>query len=271
MGRSTSIAALLAACLVACKTPQRVPTPASQTGVMEAIGVIRYGLDSTERLLALPNQHVVRLTEAAFLGLPKHSGSAIGAYAAAETHLGAVLWLATASFLGSQPWVRISKVQMGNKEPSEAVDVQGAPTPADVACASEAWLAAFFIEGVGRAPTAPVVLRYRAGDVWHRLVVDPVRHTLMNPPTLVMPNDQMTDGWLSKPIVFSSAGSASRVIPMMLTRDLFTWSGHGSTTDGSFDLTAYSSHNGDDPVISERRLYLWRLPPGCESWYPARP
>lgn len=127
-------------------------------------------------------------------------------------------------------WMRVAQLRKPN-----VADTSHAAASLLIArpmCRRGAWLAAFFVEGIGPKPNGPVLINFaNNGKNPRTLIVDPARHTIRADATLALNEAQLrtlphSDGALTVSLdVDTRRSEVGSTIPLLLRRVNGRWSG----------------------------------------------
>lgn len=264
------LAAALAWCLIgACRAPAN--PNASTAAAIPIDVVVTFGEGPTERIFALRAPARMSIANAAFAPIPLSGSTRIGAYKAVDQAMPALLWVAQVRPGPSASISLSALVLSGRRAPAQFADDTLAAVSAEQACASEGWIAAFFVDGIGARPAGPVTLLYESDGKKQRIVIRPNEHTLPGRLALrILPRN--IDGLTSvSSIGYQESGASPPALPALAWHDYTGWHAEGGS--------APSRHYGWSPSgnlheaaapTNEWRLYLLSLPPECERWYGVR-
>ena len=262
------LAAMLAWCLIgACRAPAN--PNASTAAAIPIDVVVTFGEGPTERMFALRAPARMSIANAAFAPIPLSASVVrIGAYAALDQAVPALLWIAQVR-PGSSARISLSALLLsGRRASAQFADDTVAAVSVEQACASEGWIAGFFVDGIGARPAGPVMLLYESDGKKQRIEIRPNEHTLPGSLALrILPRN--IDGLTSvSSIGYQVSGASPPALPVLAWHDYKGWHAEGGS--------APSRHYGWSPsgnmheVVApthEWRLYLLSLPPACERWY----
>jgi hypothetical protein len=130
-------------------------------------------------------------------------------------------------------------------------------------CEEEAWVAAFYLAGVGSAPVSPAVLEYNVDGISYSLLIDPEHHVLEVEPTLTIEHSpQPGDGGTVQSIQVEIASRPPHSLPLLVA-----WRGD-SIADASAGTPAglrWRSPFGSAGPITRWDLYFLNGIPGMQD------
>lgn len=254
------VAAMLPA---ACALPPAPPEVAAPSVMRPAavVEVLPDGGEEERDLAALASVAPVEWSHAAWLRLPASRGRTRTAYTADEAAGRPVLFVADRTPHTPDLSVDVLVVNAGPQYAGLAARARMERGPVPGWCEGESWVAAFFVEGIGPKPTAPVVLRVDADGERHELLVDPARSTVRATPALDLGAVGLAHGRVPPRVHVRFARTAPPVVPMLLHRQAGRWWGGGGVA-ARREYTWFQPDVPQDPV-TDVRLYFLALPPPC--------
>jgi hypothetical protein len=266
------LAGLLAWCLISgCRAPANtIQAPAAAGSQVDV--VVTFGQGPTERLFALRAPPRISIANAAFAKIPPSGAIRISAYSAADQAGPVLLWIAQTRRIDAVAHISLTTLLVPGRRGAArfAADTTAAAT-VEQACASEGWIAAFFVDGIGERPTGPVMLNHESGETTLRIEIRPDQHTVPGDLALRVLPRHIGGLTFVDPIGYQEAGASPPALPALARHDYRGWRAEGgSAWIRRHGWTESRSMHGPVYPTDEWRLYLLSLPPACERWYGAQ-